>query len=194
MLVRGNQSTKSGSNQTTDPWECSIVVTRERIETTRSHLVSLLAYLTDDQLNWKPDANSWSISQVVQHISLVEGRAPDIIQLGLAVEPTFVPGNLHLDQQVTDRSIKRTAPLELHPCNDPKTLAELQHILEQSHQKFLDTFDRVKDDSRLDVTSPPRKHLVFGEMSTRQWIEAAHYHEMRHTLQIDELIGLLKGK
>lgn len=170
------------------------MITLEQIEATRSRLLSLLTYLTYDQLNWKPDANSWSISQVIQHIAAIESRTPEIIRLGLAEEANYVSTEFNLDQRVPDRSTKFNAPPQLHPTYKPKTLEELKHILEQSHGKFVQALNSFQSDSRLDVTSPPMPHPVFGKMSTRQWIEAAHYHEVRHTLQIEELIELQSGQ
>lgn len=170
------------------------MITLEQIGATRSRLLSLLTDLTNDQLNWKPDANRWSISQVVQHIATIESRTPEIIRVGLAEEANYVSAELNLEQRVPDRSTKFNAPSQLHPTDEPKTLEDLKHILEQSHEIFVQALKSVQGDCRLDVTSPPRPHPVFGEMSTRQWIEAAHYHEVRHTLQIEELIGLLSGK
>ena len=86
------------------------MITLEQIEATRSRLLSLLTYLTDDQLNWKPDANSWSISQVIQHIATIEVLIPEIIRLGLAEEANYVSTELNLDQRVPDRSTKFNAP------------------------------------------------------------------------------------
>lgn len=170
------------------------MITLEEIRATRLRLLSLLTDLTDVQLNWKPDASSWSISQVVQHVAAFERRVPAIIQLGLAEEANYVATEPNLEPRMSDRSIKFNAPPQFHPTDEPKTLDELKHILDQSHGGFVQALNSVQGDSRLDVTSPPILHPVFGKMSTRQWIESAYYHEVRHILQIEELIELQSGQ
>ncbi|QSO51120.1 DinB family protein [Alicyclobacillus curvatus] len=170
------------------------MMTLEQIEATRSRLLSLLTNLTDVQLNWKPDASSWSVSQVVQHVAAFERRVPAIIQLGFAEEANYVATEPNLEQRMPDRSTKFDAPPQFHPTDEPKTLEELKDILEQSHGKFLQALNSVQGDSRLDVTSPQVPHPVFGRMSTRQWIESAYYHEVRHIFQIEELIELQRGQ
>lgn len=171
-----------------------MVVTPEQLDSSRSRLMSVLQGLNDDELNWKPDANTWSIAQVVQHIATVETGASKTILLGLAEEPNFVPSHLALEQVIPDRSIKVNAPPHVQPSTDPKTIAELKEILQSSRQKFMDTLNGIDNVDLLDVTSPTISHPVFGKMSTGQWILAAHLHEERHIRQIEEIKGLLESR
>lgn len=170
------------------------MITREQVNAARSRLLSVLDGLSDEDLNWKPNETSWSIAQVVQHIAMIEGRTPTLISLGFAEDPNFTPSDLKLEQRVPDRTAKFNAPPPLHPSDEPKSFTELTAILERSHQTFVDAFKSIENDRRLDTTSPPMPHPVFGKMSTRQWIEAAHYHEVRHTQQIEEIKRLLKAR
>jgi uncharacterized damage-inducible protein DinB len=167
---------------------------REQCNATRSRLLSMLDGLTDHQLNWKPDDFTWSIAQVVQHIATAEGGAAQTITLGLAQEPNFVPRDIPLKQLLLDRSKKVNAPDRLRPSADPKTMAQLKEILDTSREKFLGALDSIKNIALLDKTSPPISHPVFGQMSTRQWITAALFHEERHIQQIEELKKRLDSK
>lgn len=60
-----------------------------QMNATRTHLLSELNGLRDDQLNWKPNDSTWSIAQ----------------------NPDFTPKNknIPLDQLLLDRSRKRTS-------------------------------------------------------------------------------------
>jgi uncharacterized damage-inducible protein DinB len=159
----------------------------ERLNSTRSHLLSVLEGLNDDQLNWKPDHSTWSIAQVVQHISMVEGAVSKAIVLGLAQESNFAPKEVPLERVLLDRSKKVNAPENLRPSTERKTKAQLEEMLRESHEKFVSAFSGAQDTALLGKTSPPILHPVFGQMSTEQWIESALLHEGRHIEQIEEL-------
>jgi uncharacterized damage-inducible protein DinB len=167
---------------------------RELSDATRSRLLSMLEGLSDDQLNWKPDDATWSIAQVVQHVAIVESASAQMITLGLAQEPNFVPRDIPLEEITLDRSKKLNAPDRIHPSPEPKTMAQLQEILHTSREQFLAALNGIEDFSLLDKTSPPRPHPVFGQMSTGQWITAARLHEERHIQQIAELKERLQSK
>src|SRR4051812_3018500 len=72
----------------------TMLAIKEQLNTNRKYLLSVLDGLSYSQLNWKPNENKWSIAQIVQHIATVEGGAAQIIQLGLAQEPNFVPRDI----------------------------------------------------------------------------------------------------
>lgn len=165
---------------------------RERLDTTRKHLLSAIEGLSDVQLNWKADEHTWSIAQIVQHIATVEGGAAQIIQLGLAQEPNFVPQDKPLEKMILDRSTKANAPERLHPSAESKTLAQLKEILHNSQAQFLSALKNIEDFSLLDKTAPPMPHPIFGQMSTLQWITAVPLHEQRHVKQIEEVKEQLK--
>lgn len=161
---------------------------QEQLNTARSLLLSVLDGLSDDQLNWKPDDFTWSISQVVQHIAMVESGSSQTIRLGLEQEPNFIPFDIPLQKQILDRSKKVNAPERLHPSGDPKTMSQLKEILRNSREEFMDTLATIEEDiTVLEKTSPPVSHPVFGHMSTWQWIVAVPLHEERHIKQIEEL-------
>lgn len=121
---------------------------------------------------------------------MIEHGSPATVLMGLAEESDFTPRELKLDEAIPDRTTKANAPPQFHPNEEPKTKAELMGILETSHKAYINSLNRVQDDTRLDTTS----HPVFGRMSTRQWIEAAYYHEERHIRQIEEIERLLRAR
>jgi len=159
----------------------------EQLNTTQSRLLSVLNGLNNEQLNWKPDDFTWSISQIVQHIATVEDGSVQMIQIGLTQEPNFIPTDIPLEKLILDRSNKVNAPDRLHPPTNPKTMSQLKEILNNSREKFIDTLNSIKDITLLEKTAPPRSHPVFGQLSTGQWIKAARLHEERHIQQIEEL-------
>ena len=170
----------------------TMLAIKEQLNTNRKYLLSVLDGLSYSQLNWKPDEHKWSIAQIVQHIATVEGGAAQIIQLGLAQEPNFVPKDIPLEEIILDRSKKLNAPERLNPSAEPKTLEQLIEILQNSQAKFLSALSSIKDVSLLDKTAPLMPHPAFGQLSTNQWITAAPFHEQRHIKQIEEVKEQLK--
>jgi uncharacterized damage-inducible protein DinB len=160
---------------------------QEQLHTSRSRLLSAIEGLSDDQLNWKPDESTWSISQIVQHVAKVESGSSQLIQLGLSQEPTFVPIDIPFAQLLSDRSRKVNAPDYLHPSAEPKTIEQFKETLHSSREKLFAALDSIENAALLDSTSPPMAHPVFGHLSTGQWISLVPLHEERHIQQIEEV-------
>ena len=165
----------------------TMLAIQEQLKANRKYLLSVLEGLSYSQLNLKPNEYQWSIAQIVQHIATVEGSAAQIIQLGLAQEPNFVPREMKLDEMILDRSKKFNAPERLHPSTEPKTLEQLKEILQNSQDQFIGALNSIEDVSLLDKTAPPMPHPAFGHLSTNQWIMAGTLHEQRHMKQIEEV-------
>lgn len=156
----------------------------EPLERTRAHLLAEIAGLSEEQLNGKADAQTWSIAQVVQHIAMAEDGIASLIPTALAQAPTFAEPDIDLQQVIPDRSQKIQAPSRLEPPTEPVHLAQLLAMLAESRARTIAILDAIADPALLSKTSPSHPHLVLGPLSTRQWIDTIYLHETRHIEQI----------
>lgn len=154
---------------------------------TRERLLKEISRLSDNELNWKPSDSTWSIAQVVEHIAKAEDSIARVIQTGFTQPATHDPQDLPLHEKIPDRTTKIQAPERLEPSQEPHSHAQLVALLAQSHARALAILDQVTETTDLAKTSPPHPHVVFGRLSTEQWIDTLPLHELRHIGQIEEL-------
>mgnify|MGYP001323086628 CR=1 FL=1 len=160
-----------------------------KLEETRIELLGILDGLSGDQLNKKKDLNSWSISQVCQHLIKTEELYIVAIRKGLkSNEDSFIENKPV--EFLLDRSNKLEAPEIAKPTNE---LIEHQAIIDKlnySRQKLLELLNTVEDPSVL--SRRHYLHPVFKEMLLIEWLKSLYLHEQRHIKQITEIIDGLR--
>ncbi len=157
-------------------------------EEARETLWNTVEGISDEDLNWKPAEDRWSIRQVMEHIHLMEGAVAKTIQTEVKKDATAPAVDKPIERTV-DRSMKVEAPDFVTPGDSFLTKAELRAKLDGSHQLLRQTEESIPAEE-LEVRSYP--HPVFGEMNLSQWIPFAGYHELRHIDQIKEVITELE--
>lgn len=154
------------------------------MEETRQRLINEISVLTTDELNQKPNINTWSISQVCQHIALAETSFAKAIRYGLkqADNPKSELRPIHL---ITDRSRKVNAPEMVIPSEEQLDLQQIMNSLTESRVFSIHILDQVDDPSVLSRRTVV--HPLFGELPLKQWAELIYLHEDRHIEQIKEI-------
>ena len=59
----------------------------QKLESTREKLLSELNGLSEAQLAYKPNAETWNINEILEHIALAENGIWQAVRKGLAQEP-----------------------------------------------------------------------------------------------------------
>ncbi len=160
----------------------------ENLVTTRDRLLKEIDSLSYDELNNKPDSDSWSIAQVCHHLFLTESVFTQAIiyghnkMNGKKADPKPI-------QAAVDRTQKIKAPDMVVPGDEPLALLQIKELLNKSRNLFFDFYNQLEDKSVLAEKST--KHPVFGYLPLDQWVDLIHLHEARHIEQIKELKGLL---
>lgn len=151
---------------------------------TRQRLLEQVLPLSFEELNQKPDSNTWSIAQVCEHIALAETSFAKAIRYGLKQEdnPYNHPKPIHV---LSDRSQKVKAPDIVAPGEKPLELQEILDLLSNSRTLFLQVLEQVDDPSVLTKKTVP--HPLFGDLPLHQWTELIYLHEDRHIEQIKEI-------
>lgn len=162
---------------------------KQKLKETRDELFGILTGLSGDQLNQQKDLNSWSISQVCQHLFKTEELYVVAIKKGLkSKEDSFIENKSV--EFLLDRSQKLEAPDIAKPTDEFLEYEEIIEKLNNSRQKLLELLNTVEDESVLS-----RRHFmhpVFKEMLLIEWVKSLYLHEQRHINQINEIIDRLK--
>ncbi|ACX66761.1 DinB family protein [Paenibacillus sp. Y412MC10] len=161
---------------------------KQKLKETRDELFGILTGLSGDQLNQK-DLNSWSISQVCQHLFKTEELYVVAIKKGLkSKEDSFIENKSV--EFLLDRSQKLEAPDIAKPTDEFLEYEEIIEKLNNSRQKLLELLNTVEDESVL--SKRHFMHPVFKEMLLIEWVKSLYLHEQRHINQINEIIDRLK--
>lgn len=158
----------------------------------REKLKQTIGSLTETQLTARPDGEKWSVTELVEHISIVnEGVTRICAKLLSKAEAAgnLADGSLTVSKDFTEKAeeiahIKLEAPEMVHP----KAAASI----EESYSK-LDTNHAAVDDLRekfkkFDGTQAKFTHPFFGDLSAQEWLVLSGGHEARHIRQIRKLV------
>lgn len=156
---------------------------------TENQLKQDLDELTSAQLQYKPSADKWSISQCVEHIIKTEKALFDMAKEALAnpANPERRDEVKVTDQQlidgITDRSHKAEAPAELIGEGAYSDAKEAMADFRAQRAEILSYLENVSvDDLRNHIADSP-----FGPVDAYHSMLFIAGHTARHTLQIEEV-------
>ncbi len=162
---------------------------RGELERTRDGLLAAVARVPAEFAALRPDADRWSVAEVVEHLRIVEDGVGRLLgKLGRRAE-TVGP-------EVSSASV--LSSLDRYELSSPKrrivaphgvtpgggmTLAEGLAGLAESRRRLLELVHRVSGRALDEVAAP---HPLLGPLSFYQWLLFLAQHEERHTIQIRE--------
>jgi uncharacterized damage-inducible protein DinB len=160
------------------------------IQNERMKIMESVKGLTDEELNQLVEEGTWTISQILMHLYLMEKEITKAIvkaiQEGEHLSATEKP--VHL---TAIRKKKFKAPVYSTPPNDYITYIELQAKLERSRKELLDVINRLTEEQLVNFSAP---HPVFERLNIKQYVEFIGYHEDRHRQQIEDVKEWLQKK
>ena len=161
-------------------------------ETERRALIVSVNDLSQEQLDFKPSDDEWSIGEVLRHLSILERRVSMLLGKKLqeataaGLGPDLTEGSVLdcLDQfpiEVPD--IKVRAPEQVKPEHGLEKQF-LMDALTESRGMLRCAIDAI---SEVDLSKLTFPHPFFGELNLYQWTLAVGKHEHRHCIQIDNI-------
>jgi DinB superfamily len=173
-----------------------------RLDDISRQSLSEFGSLTSEQLNWKPNSNTWSIAQNLDHLIVVNEtyypvlaslkagtyKTPFIARIGFMV--SFL-GKTVLNAVQPDRQKK----MKTFPIWEPTTSNVLDDILKrfQIHQNEL--IQKIEDakgliEKGVVISSPANRNIVY-KLETAFDIIVSH--EQRHLEQAKEILQQMKN-
>jgi len=152
----------------------------------RATFLDSIAGLSEAQLRFQPQPESWSIADCVEHLAVAEDTLFAVIAKG-AENPNGIPLDPAKDGRmaaaVVDRSRRVSAPPGVRPSGRFASVAE-------AAAKFRDGRDRViawARDCPLDLRQRFTIHPLFGEIDCYRCLLLLALHPARHAAQIEEI-------
>ena len=156
------------------------------LEHSSKYLMDSTEGLSEAQWHFNPAPDSWSVSQVVEHLTVLEGvfveyRWPQLMQA-----PAGEPG---IDVEKMDAMILETVPDRTTKIRAPEMIAPTgrwapPELLERFQANRRKTIGLI---STADLREHVGPHPVLGPLDAYQWLLAVGAHTQRHTRQILEV-------
>ena len=164
--------------------------TLKRLDSTHEKLIATVTPLSAQVFSQRPSENEWSVSEILQHLYLVEERVIKELEKELAGAPQrlgllrrLVPTAI-----VSSRMIKVKSPRAVAPTETPEK--------EKGLADYNQTRTRLKSlcatHGRQRLQQTVFTHPFLGKISGVAAVSFLGYHEQRHLKQIHEVLGRLK--
>jgi len=177
---------------TTSPSSSELALTADQIARATRHLAGTRDALVESvtgfsplQWGFRPNYDSWSTAEILEHLALMEGRIHVIIgNMSSAPEAESTGNQTEMDEvilnEVPNRSTRLKAPEPVCPGG--------RWSGEEALQCFLTSRERT-----IQLLTAPllrgrvRPHPLFGPWDGYQWLLATGSHTARHIDQIREI-------
>jgi DinB superfamily len=171
----------------------------ENIDDTRARLLAAVEGLSEEQRGFSPAPERWSVAQLVEHLSIVEGNVAKLLDklLGKAEESAAASSSdegddfepVSIEEFVErSRSVKFEAPERIRPTGT-LPLADSLARLRESRAALHTLRPRVE---RADGRAIRFPHPAWGPLDLYQWLLFVGAHEDRHLSQIEALKQSMK--
>ena len=158
----------------------------------RERLKETVQNLTDDQLNFLPEGEKWTVAQIVEHLSLVEDGMTRISakllnqakENGKTSDGSAKISEDFLQKAQSSIGQKLEAPDRVHP-NSNQTVSESLAKMEENRKRLYELRPLFESVECADYKFP---HPAFGELTAHEWLALLGGHEMRHIEQIKRIL------
>jgi hypothetical protein len=169
----------------------------EHIDRTRARLLSAVEGLSEEQQGFSPAPERWSVAQLCEHLSIVEGNVAALLGkllgkaeesgAGAAAAGDFDPVSI---EEFVERArvVKYEAPERIRPTG-ALPLADSLARLSESRAALHALRPRVE---RADGRAIHFPHPAWGPLDLYQWLLFVGAHEDRHLAQIEALKETMK--
>ncbi|MFY0598950.1 MAG: DinB family protein [Cyclobacteriaceae bacterium] len=158
------------------------------LKDTQKELMKTVNGLSEKQLNFKPDADTWSIAEVLEHIALSELGLSQAFQMTLKAESEDKPENGVSDEMIVDiitnREQKVKTRPDLEPINKFGSASGSIEAFENQRKTNIDFIKETEDSLRDRYFEFP-----FGKADAYQLMLFIAGHSQRHTDQIKEVMA-----
>ena len=171
----------------------------DEIDRTRARLIESVEGLTPEQHGFRPAPERWSVAQLCDHLSIVEGNVLKLLQKVLAKAEAsgapqrdgapFAPVSIEEFVERT-RGVRLEAPDGVRPA-DSRPVEESLAALRDSRAALHALRPRLE---RLDAHALRFPHPAWGPLNLYQWLLFVGTHEARHLAQIEALKETMNGK
>jgi len=156
----------------------------------QNEVLSALDGLSDAQLNYKPDSETWSLAEITEHLAITENGIFGMVTQSLKTpaDPSKRGEVKMTDEQILgfieDRSTKVKTQKQMEPTGQFGDFEATLEVFKDSREDHIDYLKDTDDDLRNHYAQLP-----FGTLDGLQVILFMSGHTDRHVLQMHELMS-----
>ncbi len=160
------------------------------LSNSKQHIVKATQDLSEEQLNYQPDENTWSIAQIMEHLAVSEEMMFTMVQESLKspADPSRRAEVTMKDEEVLnlveDRSKKVKTMEPLEPTDRFGSFEGSLEKFESRRAAHIDYVKNTKDDLRNHY-----QKLPFGTIDAYQTLLFMSGHSERHLMQMHEVMS-----
>jgi DinB superfamily len=157
------------------------------LESTKKNVLEATKGLSDEQWNFKPAPDRWSVAQVMEHVAAAEDFLRDFTKEKVMSGPAGEPGR---DLKKTDEAVLTMVPDRTHKAQAPEALVPNNRFgsSDGSVKHFVESRSATED--FLKNTAGLRDHVTdspLGKLDGYEFVLFIAAHSERHTKQINEV-------
>lgn len=163
-------------------------IATDQLKMTRDELLKSVKGLSDNQLNFKPSAEEWSVNECVQHLALTESLFRKSIDDMLQKTPNpekrseIKISDQDVIAKMASREMKVKTFPSLTPENSKLNTKEALDEIKQKRKSLMQFVKTTETDMRSHVSESP-----MGMVDAYQVVLMTAAHTTRHTQQINEV-------
>ena len=162
----------------------------------RERLKSLVSRLTPEMISALPDGEKWTISQIIEHIAMVDESTIKICSkllkksqdAGHTSNGEVVISDNFLQKGVEIAAMKVEAPSFVQPSGE-RTISESLAKLDENSERLAAMRALFESVGGTEFKFP---HPLFGEISAQEWLALKGGHEHRHIKQIEKILEKIR--
>ncbi|MDQ2667085.1 MAG: DinB family protein [Gemmatimonadota bacterium] len=162
------------------------------LDDTRKSLQGTIADIPPARLGVRPSDDRWSVAEIVEHLSMVEGRIAQMLtekldaarKAGLGHETDATPVAPMLDIATV---IDRSNPITASEASQPRAGLSVEDGMKLLTERRLGLRNAVMSSDGLALGSVEIPHARLGTLNVYQWLLFLAGHEARHIDQIREV-------
>ena len=160
------------------------------IDETRTKLAETVSNLSENELNFRPAADAWTIAELVEHVAKTEASiVPLFFKLLKSAEAEAAPSDGTINPPISlvehhekARTTRFQAPEMIRPAG-AASLAESLAQLSESRATIRGLRSRLE---AVDLSNTAFPHPAFGKLNLYQWLAFIGLHEGRHVEQMEK--------
>ena len=165
--------------------------TLKRFDVVHQQLTNVVSAVEPALIAKRPAEDEWSVSEVVEHLCLVEGAVMGYVKKQLNEPPVKVSFlKKLLPMRIVSLRVRRLqAPKIVEPARD---LPPINELLNKYDTIRADTKEVCIKEGRARLSGVCFRHPYFGDMDGAATVSMLAFHEQRHLKQIREILKKLR--
>lgn len=166
----------------------------DSINETRARLIDRMSSLSAEQESTRPNADGWTVAEIVEHLGMVERQIAKLTTLMLMkAETGGAPARedgliepVSMDHIIERSSREKYQAPETARPRGGVPVADSLALMRATRESLNDLRPRLAATNLASVRYP---HPVFGPLNLYEWLIMIGFHEDRHLRQIEAMLA-----